>query len=609
MQYPRFEEKNMAAILFNRAQTYRDKVHLKAMYRDGRRFDQWQSYTWKDTLAEVEKLITAWNVLGLKPQEPVAVLGKNRPRWVHSAVSLIAHNATVVPVYPTLVASETAFILRDSGARYLVCESLEQVQKITPALESLPALERIFVMEPIGHDGRKRIGSYEELLGMAEGKVSLDSILARVREIRGDDVATLIYTSGTTGQPKGAMLTHANFLSQRVLPEMFGLCESDVFLNHMPFCHAFGLTTDLLATALVGATLAINDGFTPEEIRFGLGSIRPTVLMSVPRLFEKLYVEVHRVVDQKPAMVQKIFKDALGVGLQVFQLHNAGRAVPLGLSLKHRLARRVIDKVRHQAGLDRLRIAFAGGGPTSHELCAFFQSLGIDIYQGYGLTETSPICSVNLPGKNKLGTVGPAMPGVEQRIAPDGEILIRGRNLMKGYHNNPGATAEAIDDQGWFHTGDIGKLDEDGYLTITDRKKELIITSGGKNIAPLAVESAFNMEAYIETVVAVGDARPYLVALICPNFELLRDWAEKKGLRFQSDAELVGLPEVIELIGARVLAVNQTLARFAQIKKFAILDHAFSETSGELTPSQKLKRRVIYQKYKNEIDALYEDKK
>jgi long-chain acyl-CoA synthetase len=495
--------------------------------------------------------------------------------------------------------------LRDSGAKYVVVDTLEQARKTLAIIDELPELKKIFVMDAVPDLVHDRLGTYDSLLAAAAGRLELPALFERARTIAGDDVAAIIYTSGTTGRPKGVMLTNGNFLSQRVMLKTFNINYRDVFLNHLPFCHSFGMTADLLATAEVGATLAIADGIGAEQIRHALRTVRPTILMSVPRLFEKLYVEVRRVVGQRPERAQKIFQAALDVGKQVFDLKNERRRIPLTLLAKYELAKLILMKVRQQAGLDRVRVAYAGGGPTSTELCYFFQSLGIDIFQGYGLTETSPVANVNPPGKNKLGTVGPAIAGVEEKLALDGEILIRGKNLMKGYYNDPEATAEAIDKEGWFHTGDIGTIDADGYLTITDRKKELIVTAGGKNIAPLAIESAFNTERYIERVVAIGDRRKYIAALVCPNFDAVRQWAKDKGLALETDAEIAASPDVRKLLEECMAAVNAEFARYEQIKKFAVIDHEFSEATGELTPSMKVKRRVVAEKYSAVIDALY----
>jgi long-chain acyl-CoA synthetase len=605
MEYPNFEEKSMAGVYLNRASLYRDKVHLVSKYKDGIHSSDWNRKTWGESSVEIDKLVGAWKELGLVPGDRVAILAKNRPRWVSSSSSLMVSNLTFVPVYPTLTTEEIAYVLNDSAVKYIVVDSLARAQRVLEKFDELPELKKIFLMDPLTDRSDDRIAPYEDLLALGDGKIDAAWVRDRVNAIKSDDTVAIIYTSGTTGLPKGVMLTNRNFLSQRKVLPLFDIGSGAVFLNHLPFCHSFGLTADLFGSGDLGAELAIAEGLAPKQIRHALKTIRPTVLMSVPRLFEKLFVQVHQVVSQKPPAVQKLFHGALAVGKQVFDLKNAGKPIPLILNLKYKLAGRILGKVKAQAGLDRVQVAYAGGGPTSRELCYFFQSLGIDIYQGYGLTETSPVATVNRPGNNKLGKVGPPIEDVQIKIAKDGEVLIRGPLVMKGYLNQPEATAEAIDKDGWFYSGDIGDVDEDGYLSITDRKKELIITSGGKNIAPLAIESAYNTEAYIERVVVIGDNRKYLIALICPNFEMLNDWATKKGISWETDAELSSHPEVNKLITGRVEKVNEQFARHMQIKKFAVMDHIFTEVTGEATPTQKIKRRVVNEMYKEAIDALY----
>jgi long-chain acyl-CoA synthetase len=602
---PEFEETNMTATSYNCARRMWDRVRLVSQYKDGRHTGEWQEITTAEMAEEDLRLATAWRMLGVERQDRVAIMSPNRPRWVHTIQSLLMVDAVTVTVYPTLSAEEAQYLLEDSGAKYLVVDTLARAHELLPVVEAVPALRKVVVMEPVAENDEEKILAYDDLVAMGAGNVDQEALFEIARTITPDHLAALIYTSGTTGHPKGVMLTHGNFMSQRIVLESFDLSEDDIFLNHLPFCHAFGLTSDLFGSAAAGATLVIADGMAPEQIRHALQTIRPTVLMSVPRLYEKVYVQVQQVVAERPPAVQRLFNGALAVGKEVFDRQTSGEAIPAGMRIKHRFARRIAKKVLARAGLDRVRIAYAGGAPTSRELCHFYQGLGINLYQGYGLTETSPIATVNLPGKNKLGTVGPPMPGVEVAIAEDGEVLIRGGNIMKGYYNKPEATAEAIDEEGWFHSGDIGELDEDGYLKIVDRKKELIITSGGKNVAPLVIESAFNTEMYIERVALIGDQRNFISALICPNFEALHGWAKNAGLSWKDDTELVSLPEVQALMEERVAAVNQHFARFEQIRKFIVLDHVFSVESGELTPTEKLKRRVIMERYADRIEGLY----
>lgn len=605
--YPIFEENNLAAIGMNRARDLWHEVKLISKYKHGRHGETWETYSVAEQAEFQFSLSSAWGGLGLQSQDRVAIMSKNRPEWVFTINSLLMTNLATVPIYPTVTAEEAAFILRDSGARFVVVDSLAQAERIDAVRGSAPALEGIIIMDALEKAPSAPMHSMESILQLGREALDLEALYRSVRETTPEHLAAIIYTSGTTGVPKGVMLTHGNFLSQRPLQTSFNLGPDDVFLNHLPFCHVFGLTADLFGSTALQATLVIADGIEPEKIRHALHTIRPTVLMSVPRLFEKVYLQVQQVVEQRPPAVRKLFHGSLAVGKEVFDRETEGKSIPLSLAIRHRFARRIAKRVLSQAGLDRVRLAYAGGAPTSKELCHFFQGLGINLYQGYGLTETSPVATVNLPGKNKLGTVGPPIEGVEVKIAEDGEILIRGANIMKGYFNNPAATAEAINPEGWFHSGDIGEIDADGYLIIRDRKKELIVTSGGKNIAPLPIESAFNTDVYIERVVVIGDQRNYLTALVCPEFGNLRAWAATQGLALESDQEIAAHPEVRKLLEGQIAAVNSKLPRFQQIKKFAILDHAFSTATGEITPTEKLKRRVIVEKYADLIEGMYAD--
>jgi len=605
MRFETFEEKNLVAVGMNRAQEVWDEVKLVSKYKHGRHGAEWQEYTKAEEVEAQLALASGWLHLGLAAGDRVAIMGQNRPRWIFSLNSILSAKLVAVPVYPSLTGEEAAFILQDSGARYVVADTLEQARKILAEKDSLPALEGIYVMDAYEGEAEAPIQPLDRLMELGRAHLDDGVIGDCIRSIEPESLAAIIYTSGTTGHPKGVMLSHGNFLSQRPLQSSFDLGPDDIFLNHLPFCHVFGLTADLFGSAALKAKLVIADGIEPEKIRHALHTIRPTVLMSVPRLFEKIYVQVQQVVSQKPAPVQKLIQGALDVGKAVFDLNSAGKPVPVGLAIKHRLSQRVTVKVLKQAGLERVRLAYAGGAPTSKALCHFYQGLGINLYQGYGLTETSPVATVNLPGKNKLGTVGPPIPGVEVKIAEDGEIVVRGPIVMQGYFNNPEATAEAIDSDGWFHTGDIGELDEDGYLKIVDRKKEIIITSGGKNIAPLSIESAFNTDHYIERVVVIGEGRNYLTALVCPDFGVIRQWAEERGLPASTPRELVEHEDVIQLLESRVAEVNKHLASFEQIKKIAVLEEPMTPHSGDLTPTEKLRRKVIDKKYAAIIDELY----
>ncbi len=607
-----------------------DEVKIISKYKNGRHSEAWQTYTVTEQ-AEIQcRLAIAWMRLGLTPGDRVAIMASNRPRWIFTINSLLAARLAAVPVYPTLTADEAAFILRHSGACYAVVDTLSQAAKIASVMRDLPDLRAIYIMDKLEEPPVEPARSFDSLLESVPEPINtrliyerarrdtradtdsisaaspvMDALCDQIRRIEPEDTAVIIYTSGTTGTPKGVMLSHNNFFSQRPIQKGFNIGPTDIFLNHLPFSHSFGLTADLYGAVEMGATLVIADGIQPEQIRHALQTIRPTVLMSVPRFFEKIYMQVLQATEHHPKAARRLIDATVRVGNKTLDLERAGLRVPAGLRLQYRLSRRIAKKILRRAGLDRVTLAYAGGAPISEELCLFFQGLGIPIYQGYGLTETSPVVTVNPPGRNKPGTVGMPIDGVEIKTAEDGEILVRGSCVMKGYFKDPAETARVIEAEGWFHTGDIGAIDQDGYLRILDRKKELIITSAGKNIAPIAVESAFNTDKYIDRLVLIGEGRNYLSALVFPNFDPVREWAASRGVACHTHEELVAHPMVRLLFEERISRVNKNLARFEQIKKFAVLDHAPGITTGELTPTEKIKRRVIAEKYQDVIDSLY----
>jgi len=603
---PTFPEKSIVAVHYNRCTTYAKKTALYGPWKEGARVNYFVPQIYEETLLATELIASGLMALGLKPGDRVALASENCIRWVNAFEGILIAGGIVTTVYPTLTDHETAVILKDSGARFVFCGTAEIMRKIAGIRHSLPELERMIVFEPYA-ESDANVLSFDRLVELGQEKLDRPTLYRSVESAQLDDLAVLIYTSGTTGEPKGAMLTNGNFLAERPINKIFKMNENDIWLSHLPLCHVFGLTGDLLGCGECGGILAMSPGLGSEDMRFALTNVRPTLLLSVPRLYEKMYLKVQSTLAEKPAFARKILNWALGVGREMFKYTSCGKQPPSKLLFQHRVADRVLAKVRKQSGFDRLRVAYAGGGPISPSLVLFFQGLGIDIYQGYGLTETSPVVTVNRPGSNKLGSVGPAIEGAEFQIAEDGEILVRGPMLMKGYWKKPEATAEAIDAGGWFHTGDIGFIDEDRHLHITDRKKEILVTSGGKNIAPTRIEALFNTEPMIEMVAVIGNSRKFLSALVCPNFEALEPWAKEQGLTYHSWGELVRLPQVIALYQQSVDKINAQLARFETIKKFAVMDHVFSQDTGELTATQKIKRRVVDEMYNETINGFYQD--
>ena len=601
---PEFHDQTIGARHYNRVRQYSDRTSILAPWKDGRRVDEFVAYSWTEQRDRADQLGSGLIALDLQPGDRVAIIGENRLRWLDAFYATQICGAVAVTIYPTLTARDMSAILADSGARFAFVSKMEIVKNILPRLEELPALERLIVMDPVG-DTDDPVMTFDMLLALGRENLTLEELHRRVQAQQGDDLAVLIYTSGTTGVPKGVMLTQRNLISQEPVLPLFDFNENDIWLSHIPMCHAFGLSGDLLGSGDVGGTLAMAPSVDSDELRWALTTIRPTVLMSVPRLYEKMYLKIQATLARKPAIAQKLFGWAHKIGREMFTYTSQSKQPPAGLRFKFRLADRILAKARKQAGFERLRVAYAGGGPTGAQLVLFFQGLGIQLYQGYGLTETSPVVTVNRPGNNKLGSVGAAIEGAQIKIAEDGEILIKGPMVMKGYWNKPQETAEAFTEDGWLLTGDIGHLDEEGYLFITDRKKEIIVTSGGKNIAPSRIENMFNLDAMVEKVVVIGNDRKFLSALICPNFEALEPWVAERGWPTEDHAQLVKRPEVLELYQKIMHQVNSQLARFETIKKFALMDHVFSEETGEMTATHKVKRRVVDETYKETIDAFY----
>ena len=603
----RYDESTITGTSRNRSIEYRDKTYLLSRFdNSGRKTDAIHTVTWGAMDETIRNLCLGLDALGVEALDRVSVYGPNTPRWIMAVFAGIFMRGTFVPIYPNSKTDDVWWILHDSAAKVVFCHGKEHLNKVLEVRDRLENLAWVVVMDPDAMVEAPGVISFDDLLekGKAHGDEE-EKMEERFRQTVEEDLAAIIYTSGTTGRPKGVMLSHKNFVSQRAVSDSFDFSPDDVWFGHLPMCHSFGFSSDLLNSGFQGGQLFVADTVQIEELRENLQRCRPTVMSSVPRLWEKLYVQINSLVAERPPAVQKIFQKALAVGKEVYMLETAHKSVPLRLRVEHKLAGRVFGKVLKQAGMDRLRITHTGGGPVNAELIVFFGALGIRLYQGFGLTETSPVTHTCTPADHKLGWVGKPIPETECRVAEDGEILLRGPQVMKGYYNNPEATREAFTEDGFFRTGDIGEIDTEGYLRITDRKKELIITRGGKNIAPQPVENAFNTEPYIEQLCVVGDNRKYLAALVVPNFPNLERWAGQQGIPATPHEELVRNPKVVALIGESIDKVNATLARYETIKKFALLPHEFTEAGGELTPTLKKKRRVIDEKYKDLIESLF----
>jgi long-chain acyl-CoA synthetase len=553
--------------------------------------------------ARVRHTAFGLRALGVARGSRVAILSENRPEWAIADYACLMSGLVDVPIYPTLPAEQIAFILADSGVIAIFASTAEQVAKIAKIHPQLPALEHIVTFEDALVPGATITLAALEAKGAAAMTPDTE---ARFREealaILPGEVATVIYTSGTTGEPKGAMLTHGNIASNvSAVIDVLAMDASDVSLSFLPLSHILERMFDYFMFAK-GVSIAYVE--TMDTIAENLREVRPTIVVSVPRIYEKVHARITDTAMQAGGAKRRIFVWARSVGERWTTEVLAGRRPGAWLALQHRIADRLVfAKVRAAVG-GRIRYFVSGGAPLSPDIARFFFAAGLKILEGYGLTETSPVISVNTPERIAIGTVGMPVPGVEVRVAEDGEILTRGPHVMKGYLNNPDATREVIDDEGWFHTGDIGTL-EDGLLRITDRKKDIIVTAGGKNIAPQPIENLVNSNKYVSQAVMIGDRRKFPVILVVPNFDQLERWAAEKKIEIPDRRALLAHPLVQSKMEREVIGGLEHFAAFEKPKKVVLLEHDFTIESGELTPTLKVKRRTVDLIFRAEIDAAY----
>jgi long-chain acyl-CoA synthetase len=566
--------------------------------------DAWKPISHREVLERVRRVARGLRLAGVERGDRVAILSENRPEWAIADYACLTAGLTDVPVYPTLPADQIAYILRDSGAVAIFVSNAEQAGKIDSIRAEVPALRMVITFEAAAAGNGITMQVLEK--SGAEGE-STETIAAHRREadeVEPDDLATLIYTSGTTGPPKGVMLTHDNIHSNVAgTREKIPLSGTDVSLSFLPLSHIFQRMGDYMMFH-TGTSIAYAENI--DRVPVNMQEVRPTIVLSVPRLYEKIYARVLQNAVSSGAIKRRIFFWARGVAERRADVILAGGKPGWTLSKQYALAEKLVfSKIKERTG-GRMRYFVSGGAPLAPEINKFFYSVGLTILEGYGLTETSPVICVNTPKAFRIGTVGKPIAGAEVEIAADGEILTRGPGVMNGYYNNPVATAEAIDSAGWFHTGDIGDL-RDGFLAITDRKKDIIVTAGGKNIAPQPIETRVKSNKFVTQAVMIGDKRKFPSILVVPNFEQLEDWAKKRDILWTDRAQLIAIPAVQTKMEEEVLSQLKGLAHFETPKKVAILEHDFSLERGELTPTQKVKRRIVDQHYKQLIDSLYTD--
>lgn len=582
----------------NRVQKYGDR---QMMYV--KRGGEWRKITWNEFWSKAKRLGLGMISLGIKPGDRVAIFSDNSPEWQMTDIAVLSIGAADVPLYSTITPKQAEYILSDSGSRTCFVGSEDHLHRVEEVWGNLPELMKVVTMDGTKSDNPNVI-TFEELMKIGDEYEKPEEFDKRLEALKPDDLCSIVYTSGTTGNPKGAMLTHDNFLSNvKACSEIIHVTDEDVCLSYLPLSHVLERMSGYYSSLYNGATIyhaTSIDTILPE-----LSEVRPHFMVSVPRLYEKFYAGVLANVESQSPFKQRVFNWATRIGREVSKLKVEHKPIPAWLKLRYSIANKLVFKQIYELMGGRLKFFVSGGGPLAKEIAEFFHSLGIVIIEGYGLTETSPVTNVNRPDELRFGSVGPPIPGVEIKIAEDGEILVRGPNVMKGYWNKPEETAEAIDSEGWFHTGDIGHIDDDGYLYITDRKKDIIVTAGGKNIAPQNIENALITCKYIEQVCVIGDKRKYLSALIVPNFEELEKWAKANGIEYENTEKLVEDQRTYDLIKGEIDNLLKDFDRHEQIVKFLLLTEEMTIASGLLTPTLKVRRRQVAETFADDIEKLY----
>ena len=566
--------------------------------------EDWESVTWKQTGETVSALAAGLLALGIESEQRVGIASNTRYEWILADLAVMCAGGATTTVYPSTNAEDTAYILSDSESRIVFVEDATQVKKLTDNKSELPHVEKVVVFDGEG-DGDWVI-TLDDLkqMGTAYLAEHPSAIEEKAQSIAPDQLATLIYTSGTTGRPKGVRLRHKSWVYEGMAIQVQNILdESDLQLLWLPMAHSFGKV--LLSAQLACGFASAVDGRV-EKIVDNCASVKPTFMGAAPRIFEKAYGRIQTMQAAEGGAKEKLFHKAFAVGLKVEELKREGKSVPVTLKLQHGLFDKLVfSKVRARFG-GRVRFFISGAAALNREIAEWFNAAGIVILEGYGMTENSAGATVNHPDENRIGTVGRALPGAEVKIGEGDEVLLRGPHIMDGYHNLPEETAKALDADGWLHTGDKGSLDADGFLTITGRIKELFKTSGGKYIAPPAIESKFKAICpYASQFMVFGAERNYVIALITLDPDAMTGWAAENGMEGASYTDIVKSDKVKEMVGGYVDELNAKLNRWETIKKWEILDHDLTVESGEMTPSMKVKRNVVEENHKATIDKLY----
>lgn len=544
--------------------------------------------------------------LGIKKDDKVSIISENRPEWVYSDMAILSLGAIDVPLYPSLTAESVEFIINNSESKGVIVSSKLQLNKLLKIRDKCKSIEFIIILnEKDFLPGVKNLFTFKQVqdIGKKYSAQKPDLIKDSIEQVKPNDICTIIYTSGTTGEPKGVVLTHDNILSNvKAALQCFPIDENDVFLSFLPLCHIFERMAGYYTAFSSGGTVCYAESI--ETVAQNLIEIKPTIMTTVPRLFERIYSKIIKNVESQPEKKQKIFNWAIYVGKQ-YAKAKKDKKVSFGLLAKHKIADKLVfKKLRERTG-GNLRFFISGGAALSKDLGEFFEAIGLLIIEGYGLTESSPVITANRLDDYKFGTVGKPFPQVEVKIAPDGEILAKGPNIMQGYYKNPKETEATIKD-GWLYTGDIGEFDSEGFLKITDRKKHLFKTSAGKYIAPTPIENLFLASKYIDQFVLFGDRRMFLTALIVPDFEALKEYADSNNIKYTDITDLTKDERIYKLLDSELNQMQRNLANYEKVRKFALLDRPFTIETGEITPSMKIRRKYIEERYGDLIEKMYE---
>lgn len=594
------EPQTLNELFFNAVERFSTKRAALCYKSEG----VWKEITHQQLAQRVQHTALGLINAGIEPGDRVAILSNNRPEWAIADFACLSARCTDVAVYPTLPAPQVEYLLRDSGSKAVFVEDRSQLDKVLASQERLPNLALVVVFDPEEGMAAPGIVSLRELMQRGAAAVPNHPDYRRnALSVRPDDLATLIYTSGTTGDPKGVMLTHHNFASNVVAAlKVLSITPDDSCLSLLPLSHSFERMAGHYTMFHAGTTISYAESI--DQVQPNLAEVRPTVVLAVPRLFEKIYARVLENAMAGGALKRRIFFWARRNAERWADLTLARQPIPVGLALKKRIGDRLVfSKLRARTG-GRVRFFVSGGAALNPEISKFFFAAGLPIMEGYGLTETSPVIAVNPLEDLHIGTVGPPIPGVEVMIAPDGEILCRGPNVMRGYYNKPEATREVLEGE-WFHTGDVGELDHAGYIKITDRKKDLIVTAGGKKVAPQPIENMMKTNKFVLNAVMVGDKRKFPAVLVVPNIDALMAWARERNLPTDDVTTLLDQPDVAAKMEREVMGSLRDLASFEMPKKVALIAEDFTIERGELTPSLKVKRRVVEERYRETIDRLY----